>query len=93
MKDSPSCLADYFTWPQVALTHHVRSRSIETPGGGSCQDEGLRALGCQTHFPFLISYNFLFHSQIHLGPALLFDQGGGRLERWDARAGTEADEK
>ena len=22
-KDSPSCLAGYFTWPQVALTHHV----------------------------------------------------------------------
>src|SRR3982751_659619 len=20
---SPSCLADYFSWPQVALTHHV----------------------------------------------------------------------
>src|SRR6185369_14714950 len=27
---SPSCLADYFTWPQVALTHHVKlSRHIE----------------------------------------------------------------
>jgi hypothetical protein len=24
-KDSPSCLADYFTWPQVALTHHAYS--------------------------------------------------------------------
>ena len=28
---SPSCLADYFTWPQVALTHHVKlSKCIET---------------------------------------------------------------
>jgi len=28
---SPSCLADYFTWPQVALTHHVTlSNRIET---------------------------------------------------------------
>src|SRR6185369_5559563 len=27
---SPSCLADYFTWPQVALTHHAKlSRHIE----------------------------------------------------------------
>jgi hypothetical protein len=23
LKDSPSCLAVCFTWPQVALTHHV----------------------------------------------------------------------
>jgi hypothetical protein len=23
LKDSPSCLADCFSWPQVALTHHV----------------------------------------------------------------------
>lgn len=31
--DSPSCLADYFTWPQVALTHHVNlSNRIEPPG-------------------------------------------------------------
>jgi hypothetical protein len=30
LKDSPSCLADCFTWPQVALTHHVLSRTIET---------------------------------------------------------------
>src|SRR6267143_5200526 len=30
LKDSPSCLADYFTWPQVALTHHVFAKSIET---------------------------------------------------------------
>src|ERR1051325_3481219 len=22
-RDGPSCLAVYFTWPQVALTHHV----------------------------------------------------------------------
>jgi hypothetical protein len=22
-KDAPSCLAVYFTWPQVALTHHA----------------------------------------------------------------------
>src|ERR1044072_3303395 len=22
LKNSPSCLADYFSWPQVALTHH-----------------------------------------------------------------------
>ena len=29
-KDSPSCLADCFSWPQVALTHHVCSRVIET---------------------------------------------------------------
>src|SRR4026209_2262444 len=29
-KDSPSCLADYFTWPQVALTHHVWLAHIET---------------------------------------------------------------
>ncbi len=30
--NSSSCLADYFTWPQVALTHHVNlSRHIETP--------------------------------------------------------------
>src|SRR5690242_7572320 len=29
-KLSPSCLADYFTWPQVALTHHAKlSRHIE----------------------------------------------------------------
>ena len=27
-KDSPSCLADYFTWPQVALTHHVCRQPI-----------------------------------------------------------------
>ena len=26
-KDSPSCLADCFSWPQVALTHHVSSES------------------------------------------------------------------
>jgi hypothetical protein len=25
---SPSCLADYFTWPQVALTHHVNYQSV-----------------------------------------------------------------
>jgi hypothetical protein len=30
--NSSSCLADYFTWPQVALTHHVNlSRHIEPP--------------------------------------------------------------
>src|SRR5688572_9842242 len=23
LSNSPSCLADYFPWPQVALTHHV----------------------------------------------------------------------
>jgi hypothetical protein len=33
LKDSPSCLADYFTWPQVALTHHVLSTAIETLHG------------------------------------------------------------
>jgi len=32
LKDSPSCLADCFTWPQVALTHHVVATGIETPG-------------------------------------------------------------
>jgi|ERR1043166_166499 pantetheine-phosphate adenylyltransferase len=30
LKNSPSCLAVYFTWPQVALTHHVLSTAIET---------------------------------------------------------------
>ena|SRR5437867_12565727 len=30
LKDSPSCLAGYFTWPQVALTHHVFVTVIET---------------------------------------------------------------
>src|ERR1043165_6580230 len=30
LKNSPSCLADCFTWPQVALTHHVLSTAIET---------------------------------------------------------------
>jgi len=24
----PSCLAGYFTWPQVALTHHVFHRCL-----------------------------------------------------------------
>ena len=24
----PSCLADYFTWPQVALTHHANYQSV-----------------------------------------------------------------
>jgi hypothetical protein len=28
--NSPSCLADYFPWPQVALTHHAKlSNPIE----------------------------------------------------------------
>jgi len=26
-KDSPSCLAVCFSWPQVALTHHVCSKA------------------------------------------------------------------
>src|SRR2546421_10655186 len=30
LKDSPSCLAVCFTWPQVALTHHALSTAIET---------------------------------------------------------------
>jgi hypothetical protein len=30
LKDAQSCLADYFTWPQVALTHHALSTAIET---------------------------------------------------------------
>jgi len=35
LKDSPSCLADYFSWPQVALTHH--GRCIETLATSYCQ--------------------------------------------------------
>jgi len=27
----PSCLAGYFTWPQVALTHHVFHRAYTLP--------------------------------------------------------------
>jgi hypothetical protein len=27
----PSCLAGYFTWPQVALTHHVFHRCLYAP--------------------------------------------------------------
>src|SRR5687768_1399152 len=30
LKTRRCCLADYFTWPQVALTHHVCSEAIET---------------------------------------------------------------
>jgi hypothetical protein len=29
--DGPSCLAGYFTWPQVALTHHVCHRCLYAP--------------------------------------------------------------
>jgi len=28
MSPFPSCLAGYFTWPQVALTHHVFHRCL-----------------------------------------------------------------
>jgi len=27
----PSCLAGYFTWPQVALTHHACHRRLYAP--------------------------------------------------------------
>jgi hypothetical protein len=27
----PSCLAGYFTWPQVALTHHACHRCLYAP--------------------------------------------------------------
>src|SRR6185503_17955763 len=40
--NSPSCLADYFTWPQVALTHHVNlSRHIEPQFRQSCKSPKL----------------------------------------------------
>src|ERR1041384_6474595 len=39
LKNSPSCLADCFTWPQVALTHHVLSTAIETSVSAPCQRE------------------------------------------------------
>ena len=42
-KDSPSCLADYFTWPQVALTHHVCHRRILNHCGSSVSRPGLTA--------------------------------------------------
>jgi hypothetical protein len=28
---SPSCLADYFMWPQVALTHHAKLSKLIEP--------------------------------------------------------------
>src|SRR6185369_16707540 len=30
-KHSPSCLADYFMWPQVALTHHAKLSKLIEP--------------------------------------------------------------
>ena len=33
-----SCLAVYFTWPQVALTHHVFSHALIRPTVQGCQD-------------------------------------------------------
>jgi hypothetical protein len=30
-RTNPSCLAGYFTWPQVALTHHVCHRCLYAP--------------------------------------------------------------
>src|SRR5882672_8618786 len=40
LTDSPSCLADYFTWPQVALTHHVFAKPIETLPANSVKKRG-----------------------------------------------------
>src|SRR4029453_18751432 len=35
----PSCLADYFTWPQVALTHHANNKAVIEPSAfRQCQD-------------------------------------------------------
>jgi hypothetical protein len=31
-RDRPSCLAGYFAWPQVALTHHVCHRCLYARG-------------------------------------------------------------
>ena len=50
-KDSPSCLADCFSWPQVALTHHVCSGVIETSRSGTVKHSTrspLIGLLCQT---------------------------------------------
>ena len=42
---SSSCLADYFTWPQVALTHHAKlSRHIE-PSAREAVKQFLRSSG------------------------------------------------
>src|SRR3712207_1707204 len=42
--EAPSCLAVYFTWPQVALTHHVFCQRAYTPAGRGLSSGRRRAV-------------------------------------------------
>jgi len=52
IRGNPSCLAGYFTWPQVALTHHAFHRCLYPSVCGPVKQRAFRIL-CWKVFGFL----------------------------------------